>query len=210
MAETARRNIAVIGSGYWGQNLVRNFALLGALRTICDSNQQSLIRLEKLYPQVAQETSLDRVLADREIEGVVIATPAALHFAMAKQAITAGKDVFVEKPLALSVAEGKELVELSEKTGRLLMVGHLLEYHPAIVRLKELVSAGELGKINYIYSSRLNLGKIRTEENILWSFAPHDISVILTLLEEMPWQVSAHGGEYLNQGIAAQKGMGLV
>jgi UDP-2-acetamido-3-amino-2,3-dideoxy-glucuronate N-acetyltransferase len=127
-----------------------------------------------------------QVLAHPEIEGIIISTPAALHHTMAKQALVVGKDVFVEKPLSLSVTEGEELVALAEKMGRVLMVGHLLEYHPGIVRLKELVDAGELGKINYIYSSRLNLGKFRTEENILWSFAPHDISVVLLLLGEMP------------------------
>jgi len=121
---------------------------------------------------------------------------------MTKQALEANKNVFVEKPLSLRVEEGEELVKLAESKGRIFMVGHLLEYHPAIVKLKELVDSGELGKINYIYSNRLNLGKFRTEENILWSFAPHDISVFLLLLNETPRQVSAHGGQYLNQDIA--------
>ncbi|MFC1965242.1 Gfo/Idh/MocA family oxidoreductase [Chloroflexota bacterium] len=197
-----QNNVAVIGCGYWGQNLVRNFAKLGALHTICDSNPQIMSRLEQLYPNIHKETKFERVLANQEIKGVVISSPAALHYAMTKKALETGKDVFVEKPLSLTVEEGEELVKLAKKTGRILMVGHLLEYHPAIVKLKELVDCGELGKINYIYSSRLNLGKFRTEENILWSFAPHDISVILLLLDEMPQQVYAHGGEYLNQGIA--------
>ncbi len=195
------KNIAVIGGGYWGQNLVRNFAGLGALHTICDNSPQNLDRLKKLYPSVKTEPKLERILADKEIKGVVISTPAVFHYSMAKQALEAGKDVFVEKPLSLTLEEGAELVNLAGKTGRVLMVGHLLEYHPAIVKLKELVDAGELGKINYIYSSRLNLGKFRTEENILWSFAPHDISVILLLLGEMPNQVSAHGGQYLSRGV---------
>lgn len=195
------KNIAVIGCGYWGQNLVRNFTALGALSTMCDSNPQNLSRLGPLYPSVKSETNFERVLADEEIKGVVISTPAVFHYSIAKQALKAGKDVFVEKPLALKVDEAEDLIKLAEKTGKLLMVGHLLEYHPAIVKLKELVVSGELGKINYIYSSRLNLGKFRTEENILWSFAPHDISVILLLLKEMPSQISAHGGQYLNHGI---------
>lgn len=195
------KNIAVIGCGYWGQNLVRNFAALGALHTICDSNAQTVKEFSKKYPGVKPCTDYHEVLANSDIKGIVISTPAVTHYEMTKQALLAGKDVFVEKPLSLSVPEGEELVSLSEKTDKVLMVGHLLEYHPAVVKLKELVDAGELGKINYIYSSRLNLGKFRTEENILWSFAPHDISVILLLLGEMPQQISAHGGQYLNQGV---------
>jgi len=196
------KNIAVIGCGYWGQNLVRNFANLGSLHTICDSNQQVLGRLEQLYPGIKQETEFIRMLENPEIQGVVISSPATLHYSMAKQALTAGKDVFVEKPLSLTIEEGEELVRLAWEKHRILMVGHLLEYHPAVVKLKELIESGELGRIKYLYSSRLNLGKFRTEENILWSFAPHDISVILLLLGEKPQQVSAHGGQYLNQDIA--------
>ena len=197
-----QKNVAVVGCGYWGQNLVRNFASLGALHTICDSDKRNLARVEALYSHVIKEQIFGRVLANQEISGVVISTPAAMHYKMARQALEAGKDVFVEKPLSLTVEEGNELVKLAEIYSRVLMVGHLLEYHPAIVKLKEMVDSGELGKINYIYSSRLNLGKFRTEENILWSFAPHDISVILTLLNEMPRQISAHGGQYLTRGIA--------
>jgi len=197
------RNIAVIGCGYWGKNLVRNFAQIGALHTICDSSPDVLSQLESLYPTVNKETSLESVLANKEIKGVVISSPAALHYPMAKQALLAGKDTFVEKPLALTVQEGEELVGLAEEKGEILMVGHLLEYHPAVAKLKELVDKGELGKIQYIYSNRLNLGKFRTEENILWSFAPHDISIVLLLLGgEMPHEVSSHGGYYLNQHIA--------
>jgi UDP-2-acetamido-3-amino-2,3-dideoxy-glucuronate N-acetyltransferase len=196
------RNIAVIGGGSWGQNLVRNFAELGALHTICDSNEARLEQLKSSYPEVAIELDYQKVLANRQIEGAVIATPAISHYLIAKEALGSGKDVFVEKPLALTLEEGEELVELAEKSRRILLVGHLLEYHPAVIKLKELVDNGELGKINYIYSNRLNLGKFRTEENILWSFAPHDISVILLLLGEMPEKISAHGGYYLHQDIA--------
>ena len=196
------KNIAVIGCGYWGQNLIRNFAELGALHTICDSNPETLSRLEQLYLNINKEIKFEQVLANQEIRGVVISTPAMLHYSMSKQALEAGKDVFVEKPLALTVEEGEELVQLAEKSDKILMVGHLLEYHPGIIKLKEIISNGELGKLNYIYSNRLNLGRFRTEENILWSFAPHDISVILLLLNEMPHKVCAHGGYYLHQDVA--------
>lgn len=197
------KKIAVIGCGYWGKNLVRNFAELGALHSIGDSNQESLEQINPLYPDINLETSFTRILADDDIKGVVIATPAVLHYSMAKEAIVADKDVFVEKPLALQVEEARELVRLAADREKILMVGHILEYHPAVIKLKSLVDQGELGKIEYIYSNRLNLGKFRTEENILWSFAPHDISAILLLLGgEMPLEISAHGGYYLNSNIA--------
>ena len=197
------RNIAVVGCGYWGKNLVRNFAELGALHTICDVDPQQLESLKSLYPLVNTETDYLNILHNKEIRGVVIATPAVLHYSVAKEALLAGKDTFVEKPLALSVAEGEELVDLAEERQKILMVGHVLEYHPAVTRLKELIDKGELGKIQYIYSNRLNLGRFRTDENILWSFAPHDISVILRLLGgETPYEVSTHGGYYLHQEVA--------
>jgi len=197
------KDIAVVGCGYWGRNLVRNFATLGSLHTICDTVPDVLKPFTAIYPDINTESEFRQVLANPEVKGVVIATPAVMHYPMTKEALLAGKDVFVEKPLALSTDEGHELVELAREKSRVLLVGHVLEYHPAIVRLKELVDKGELGKIQYIYSNRLNLGKFRTEENILWSFAPHDIAVILLLLGgEMPQEVSAHGGYYLNQDIA--------
>ncbi len=196
------KNIAVIGCGYWGKNLVRNFAELGALHTICDSDPKVLGKLGALYPNVSKETNIEALLDNQEIKGVVISSPAVFHYFMAKQALLAGKDVFVEKPLSLTIKEGEELVKLAEEKRKILIVGHVLEYHPGIVKLKQLVDSGEMGRINYIYSSRLNLGKFRTEENILWSFAPHDISVILLLLNELPKDVSAHGGCYLHQNIA--------
>ncbi len=197
------RNIAVVGCGYWGKNLVRNFAELGALHTICDTDQARLKALKKLYPSVKTETDYAAVLANSEIKGVVLATLPVLHHDMAKQAMLAGKDVMVEKPLALNVKDGKDLVDVAGAQGRVLMVGHLLEYHPAVRKLRELVGQGELGKIQYIYSNRLNLGKFRSEENILWSFAPHDISAILLLLGgEMPVEVTAQGGYYLHRDIA--------
>jgi UDP-2-acetamido-3-amino-2,3-dideoxy-glucuronate N-acetyltransferase len=196
------KNIAVIGCGYWGNNLVRNLAELGALNTICDSSSEVISRLEALYPNINKKTNFEEVLADKEIKAVVISSPAALHYSMAKKALLSGKDVFVEKPLSLTVKEGDEIVKLADEKDRILMVGHLLEYHPGIIKLNQLVESGEMGRIKYIYSSRLNLGKFRTEENILWSFAAHDISVILLLLNELPQEVSARGGCYLHGDIA--------
>ena len=200
--KTVPQNVAVIGCGRWGQNLIRKFAELGALHTICDSNPETLNRMEQLYPNINKETKFEHILTNREIRGISVSTPAMLHYPMAKQALEAGKDVFVEKPLSLKVEEGEELVKLAKEKNRILMVGHLLEYHPGIIKLKEMVDSGELGNLNYIYSNRLNLGSFRTEENILWSFAPHDISVILLLLNEMPREVSASGGYYLQKDIA--------
>jgi UDP-2-acetamido-3-amino-2,3-dideoxy-glucuronate N-acetyltransferase len=194
--------IAVIGAGYWGRNLVRNFAGLGALSAVCDSNTETLRALAEQYPLCRTFVSYAEVLRDETIRAVAIAMPAEGHADAVREALLAGKDVFVEKPLCLSIKEGEELVTLAKKQDLILMVGHLLWYHPAVLKLKELIRAGELGRIQYIYSNRLNLGKIRREENILWSFAPHDISVILGLLNESPDGVRAQGGYYLHQRIA--------
>ena len=191
------RNIAVIGCGYWGKNLVRNFAELGALHTVCDSNPEALNRLEALYPNINQEESLESVLASKEIKGVVISSPVALHYSMAKQALLAGKDVFVEKPFTTNTKEAQELVELSEEQQRVLMVGHLLLYHPAVQTLKKYIQAGELGEIYYLYSTRVNLGQIRQDENALWRLVPHDIAMFIYLLDESPIVVSAQGSSYL-------------
>ena len=196
------QNIAVVGGGYWGKNLIRNFAELGALRTVCDSSSGVEATFRGKYPDLQFTRAYSAVLADEQIRGVVLATPAAQHFQMAKQAMEAGKDVFVEKPLALHFTAGQELVQLAASKRRILMVGHILQYHPAVRKLKEMVAGGELGRIQYIYSNRLNIGEIRAEENILWSFAPHDISVLLALLGEEPHSVTCEGGDYLNQGIA--------
>jgi UDP-2-acetamido-3-amino-2,3-dideoxy-glucuronate N-acetyltransferase len=194
--------VAVIGSGYWGKNLVRVFSELGALHTVCDLNEASLRAIKSAYPSASLSSSYKKVLADKEINGVVISSPAVTHYKLAKEGLLAGKDVFVEKPLALTAEEGAELADIAKKEHRILMVGHLLEYHPGILKLKSLMDKGALGNINYIYSNRLNLGKIRREENILWSFAPHDISVILLLLGQMPVAVSAYGGNYLHKNVA--------
>ena len=187
----------MIGCGYWGRNLVRNFAQLGALRVICDSNEESLRAQSRLYPNVNTTQSFEGVLADPDIRAVVLATPAAMHYEQVKQALLSGKHVFVEKPLALKFKEGHELVELAESRKAVLMVGHILEYHPAVKLLKDIIGSGDLGQIRYIYSNRLNLGKVRQEENILWSFAPHDVSVICSLIGAAPVEVNASGGAYL-------------
>lgn len=197
------KSLLLIGAGNWGKNLVRNFHALGVLHTICDSNDAILNQYAALYPDVQLAENYEEALANPEINKVVIAAPAALHFSLAKQALESGKDVFVEKPLCLISDEGQNLISLAESRGLILMVGHLLQYHPCVVRLQEMAGKGELGKLQYIASNRLNLGSIRTEENALWSFAPHDISVILSLCNHaMPEHVSCTGGAYLSSGIA--------
>ena len=195
-------SVAVIGSGYWGKNLVRNFRRHNALKLICDRNETLIAHFKEEYPDVEICFALNDALSHKAIDGLVIATPAETHYNIAREALEAGKHVYVEKPLTLRTEEGEELIGLAEKNKRILMVGHLLQYHPVFVHLKALASSGELGRINYIYSNRLNLGKIRREENILWSFAPHDISMILSLAGEEPENVSATGGNYLHNRIA--------
>jgi UDP-2-acetamido-3-amino-2,3-dideoxy-glucuronate N-acetyltransferase len=193
--------IAVVGMGYWGKNLVRNFHQLGALAVVCDSNPAVRDMVAKDYASAAYRASFADVLSDPNVSGVALATPAVSHYEMAKAALEAGKDVFVEKPLAVEVKQGAELVKLAAARGRIIMVGHILQYHPAVLKLRELVRSGALGKIQYVYSNRLNIGKIRNEENILWSFAPHDISVMLGLLGEMPERISSTGGAYLSNNV---------
>jgi UDP-2-acetamido-3-amino-2,3-dideoxy-glucuronate N-acetyltransferase len=196
-----KSRIAVVGMGYWGRNLVRNFHALDALHVVCDSSPEVEASLPKEYPGVKFTREYRAVLQEPAIAAVALATPAVTHYEMAKAALEAGKDVFVEKPLAIDVRQGNALVELAQSRRRVLMVGHILRYHPAVLKLQELIQSGALGKLHYLYSNRLNIGKIRTEENILWSFAPHDISVILALLNEMPNRVSCHGGAYLNRDV---------
>ena len=201
MVERRVPKIGVVGCGYWGRNLVRNFHELGSLAAVCDSDLARLEEMQQAYG-VSGYQKFEDMLALPEIQAVAIAAPAARHFELAKRAMLAGRDVFVEKPLALRVEEGEELVELAQRKARVLMVGHLLHYHPAIVELRRMLQEGELGKVEYISSSRLNLGKLRTEEDILWSFAPHDISAILYLLDESPTRVAAQGASYLNHDIS--------
>src|SRR5207247_4063053 len=199
--DKSQARVAVVGVGYWGKNLVRNFHELGALSALCDAQPSVEASYTQQYPGVRFFRDYGAVLSDPSIDAIALATPAATHYEMAKAAIEAGKDVFVEKPLAIDVKQGEDLVELAKSRRRILMVGHILRYHPAVLKLRELIQDGALGQINYLYSNRLNIGKIRTEENILWSFAPHDISVILSLLNEMPNRVFCQGGAYLNRQI---------
>lgn len=194
--------VAIVGCGQWGQNLVRNFQALGVLTHVCDVDLGRLESLRHSYPELAVCNDYQQLLKSDEIDAVIIASPAEQHARMAEAALLADKDVFVEKPLALRYRDGERLVQLAERGGKILMVGHLLEYHPAILKLKQIIDEGTLGRIQYIYSNRLNLGRVRQEENILWSFAPHDIAVILRLIGEMPLQVTAAGGAYLQPNIA--------
>ncbi|MBF0418140.1 MAG: Gfo/Idh/MocA family oxidoreductase [Magnetococcales bacterium] len=193
-------SVAVIGCGYWGRNLVRNFAATGALAAVSDSNDEVASRLAAEHGVPARDYAA--VLADPAIVAVAIATPAESHARMVEDALLAGKHVFVEKPLALKVADAERLTRLADQRGRILMVGHLLQYHPAFLTLKSMCEKGDLGRIRYVYSNRLNLGKFRTEENILWSFAPHDISMILALLPDQLESVSAVGHCYLHKAVA--------
>jgi UDP-2-acetamido-3-amino-2,3-dideoxy-glucuronate N-acetyltransferase len=191
--------VAVIGCGYWGKNLVRNFHQLGVLAAIHDTSPQTAaaISAEHEVPALALETILGR----SDITGVVIAVPAVGHGRLVRQALDAGKHVFVEKPLSLDLAEAEKLCTLADANRRVLMVGHLLQYHTGFLKLKELTASGALGRLLYLYSNRLNLGKLRREENILWSFAPHDISMILSLAGDMPDDVWATGACYLHRTV---------
>jgi UDP-2-acetamido-3-amino-2,3-dideoxy-glucuronate N-acetyltransferase len=197
------RNLALIGAGYWGKNLARNFHSLGALHTLCDPDPAVLAAYGDDYTGVQKTSQYEAVLADPGVRGVAIAAPAALHHQLAMKALAADKDVYVEKPLCLSEEEGCEVTALAAQRGRILMVGHLLQYHPCIQSLKELIVQGRLGQLYYITSNRLNLGKIRREENALWSFAPHDVSVMLALAgSQLPGEVRCLGGSYLSPGVA--------
>ena len=194
--------VAVIGAGYWGINHVRNFFELGALGMVCDESGDILEKVEARFRGIKTKTDFRVALSDAQIDAVVIATPAETHYRIATLALEAGKDVLVEKPLTLNLSDAERLLQLSITKNAILMVGHLLEYHPAVLRLRELIECGELGELRYIYSNRLNLGKVRREENILWSFAPHDIAIILRLVGLLPRVVSATGAAYLRTGIA--------
>jgi predicted dehydrogenase len=194
--------VAVLGCGHWGRNLVRTMNALGALSAVADPSPAGLAHARQLAPGIATSDDPAALLRDPAIDAVMIATPAETHYDLACRALDAGKDVFVEKPMTIDVDEAADLVARADAAGRLLMVGHLLEYHPAILQLHELVRRGALGKVRYLISNRLNLGKIRTEENALWSFAPHDIAVILRLVGAMPFEVVATGGAYVTPNIA--------
>jgi len=197
-----RARICVTGCGYWGKNLARNFNEMGNLYAVCESHPERLASFAERYPEARAYNSYASMLDDTAVDGVVLATPAEQHYEMALAALRAGKDVFVEKPLALDTRDGEDLIVEARSRGRILMVGHLLRYHPAVLKIQEILAKGSLGKIEYVYSNRLSMGKIRKEENALWSFAPHDISVILALMGRQPVQVSATGGAYLQPNVA--------
>ncbi|NNL64767.1 MAG: Gfo/Idh/MocA family oxidoreductase [Myxococcales bacterium] len=199
---TEQPRVAVVGCGHWGKNITRNLVELGALAGVVDPSEAGRIMAEKIAPGVPIHADLDPVLRDPNIHAVMVATPPETHHAVASRVLDAGKDVYVEKPLTTDVDEAEDLVARAHRGDRVLMVGHILEYHPAILRLHELIRDGELGTLRYLTSNRLNLGRIRAEENALWSFAPHDISVILRLVGQMPFEVIATGGSYVRANVA--------
>lgn len=195
--------IAVVGAGAWGRNHIRVFSEISEvnLKYICDKDYSKLSVLKKSYPNSHMVEDIKPIIEDEEIKGVVISSSAVSHFPLTKEFLLADKDVLVEKPMALSEEDAHEMLNLAEERDRILMVGHLLIYHPVVEKLKEMIISGELGKIYYVYTQRVNLGVIRQDENALWSFAPHDLSVILYLFGEKPVMVSAHGESYLQKGI---------
>lgn len=202
MLRKDRPRVAIVGAGYWGKNLVRDFYRLGAVQAVLDDDPAALQKILGDHPGLEAAASFEAVLNDPEVSGVVLATPAATHFALTRKALSAGKHVMVEKPLALSRAEGLELVRLAASRGLTLMVDHILQNHPAYIKLKELADKGALGRIRHIHSRRRSFGKIRTEEDVLWSFAPHDLSMVLGLMGREPESVSAVGGAWLTPGLA--------
>jgi predicted dehydrogenase len=195
--------VAVVGYGYWGPNLVRNLAKLedADLEVVCDLSPEHLAKVQAAYPELETTDDLDGVLAREDIDAVVVATSAPSHFAIAEKVIAAGKHCFVEKPLTLTSEDAVALDSASKKAGVVLMVGHLMEYHTGINWVRDCIASGELGDVLYVYMQRLNLGKVRTEENAFWSLAPHDVSIILYLLGETPDSVSASGADYLTNGV---------
>lgn len=195
--------VAVVGVGGWGKNLARNYAQIphAKLRYICDLDQAKLDQLAPQYPGTRMTRDLAEVLADPQVQAVVLATTGPTHYPLGRRVLESGKDLYVEKPFVLEVAHARELISLAEQRERVLMVGHLLEYHPIVVRLRQMITSGELGEIYYVYAQRLNLGTIREDENALWNFAPHDISSILYMLGQEPTDVAARGQCYLQKNI---------
>jgi predicted dehydrogenase len=193
--------VGVVGLGYWGPNLARNFSRLAELTWLCDVSPDVVERHSAGHPGVRTSTSLDDLLEDDELDAVALATPVPTHAALAERVLRAGKHCFVEKPLAQSVDEAERVVQVARESGRVLMVGHLLEYHPGVEKLKALIDSGELGDVRYLYSNRLNLGLIRPDENALWSLGAHDVSVLLWLAGEEPYECRAVGESYMQEGI---------
>jgi predicted dehydrogenase len=196
-------SVGVAGLGYWGPNLARNFAAIPGceLAWLCDGDPAALERVGAAIPSARRTGDLADLLADDALDAVVLATPVPTHATLAEEVLRAGKHCFVEKPLAQSVGEAERAVDAARAAGRTLMVGHLLEYHPGVAKLKEIADGGELGDIHYIYSNRLNLGKLRADENALWSLGAHDVSVLLHLAGEAPFEVQARGESYMRRGI---------
>jgi predicted dehydrogenase len=194
-------SIGVVGLNYWGPNLARNFDDLADLTWLCDLDERHLTPSSARYPAARTTTDYGELLSDDSLDAVVIATPVPTHYGLAKQALEAGKHVFVEKPPAMRAAEMDELVSLADARGLVLMPGHLLLYHPAVLKLKELIDAGELGDVRCVYGNRVNLGIVRTNENALWSLGVHDLSVILYLLDEDPDLVTAQGSWSIHEGV---------
>ncbi len=203
MQQKFNKSIVLVGSGYWGKNILRSlYSIQGLKITVCDINQEVLNKFQTEYPGIDVTTSFDSVLSNPELNAVMIALPAEMHYSFAKRALEAGKDVYVEKPITLNVSEAQELVEIAKTKNLILMVGHLLHYHPAIELIKSIVQSGQIGKIINIVSNRLNLGIFRTNENALWSLAPHDISVILSLCgNKLPQSVQCFGQANLTPGV---------
>jgi predicted dehydrogenase len=195
--------VGVVGFGYWGPNLVRNLDRLGDAELVaaCDTSEINLGKLAALYPGVATTGDLEELLTSYDLDAVVVATSAPSHFPVAKRVIEAGLHCYVEKPLTLTSADALELVRLADERGVVLMVGHLMEYHSAINWIRDYIASGDMGDVLYVYGQRLNLGKVRTEENAFWSLAPHDVSIVLYLLGETPDFVSANGAAYLHDGV---------
>ncbi len=191
--------VAQIGCGHWGKNLARNFHEIGNLATVVDGDPSTASKMSELYDVPARQ--LEDVLADPNIDAVAFATPAEQHADHARQALQAGKHCYVEKPLALDIEDAAGLIELAEQRDLRLMVGHLLQYHPCFITLKRLVQEGKIGKLQYVYSNRMSLGKLRLEENVLWSFAPHDFSMVLALADEKPKRITAQGSSFVTPGV---------
>ena len=193
--------IAVVGAGYWGPNLIRNFFALGHLKSIVDHDEKRLAQLRTQYPGITCFTRIDDAIDCEYVQGVALATPAATHYSLAKKVINGGKSVFVEKPLAQTAAQCRDLISLSQKYNSILMVGHTFEYNSAVHYVEECINREELGQVYYIYSQRLNLGVVRSDINALWNLAPHDVSIVLRWLKQRPLSVDARGFTYLQDGI---------
>lgn len=195
------KNIAVVGAGYWGKNLIRNMYELGVLNTICEENKELTAKMKKKYPKISFTVNFNDVLKDKAIEGIVISTPAHTHFALGKQALEAGKDVFVEKPFTTSIKDAQELIKLAEKKSKVLMTGFTFLYSGPVNKIKEIVDSGELGEIYYVHSQRLNLGIVRSDVNAWWNLAPHDVSILLHLFKTHAIEVNGKGFSFIQPDI---------